>query len=163
MKDLTDLNGVEIFYLLLTGELPTKEEYEEFQIALKIRKFVPHYVWDILKAMPKDSHPMTMLSMAVLSMQKESCFATNYEKGINKTDFWRCTLDDALNIVAKLPSIAAAIYRIRFNKGELIQPDPDMRLAEDFVHMLGIEAPGDEFLSLIKLFLVAHSDHEGGM
>jgi len=162
MQDLTDLNGVQAFYLLLTGELPTDEEYHEFSTALKIRKFVPYYVWEILKAMPKDSHPMTMLSTAVLSMQKESNFAHHYESGIHKSEYWRYTLEDALNIVAKLPSIAAAIYRLRYNKGELVQPDPDMRLSEDFVHMLGIDAPQDEFLSLIRLFLVAHSDHEGG-
>ncbi len=162
VKDLTDLNAVQVFYLLLTGELPTEEEYHEFSVCLKIRKFVPYYVWEILKAMPKDSHPMTMLSTAVLAMQKESSFAHHYEEGINKSEYWRYTLEDALNIIAKLPAIAAAIYRLRYEKGELIQPDPDMRLTDDFVHMLGLDASGEEFLKLMKLFLVAHSDHEGG-
>ena len=160
--ELTDITGVQVFYLLLTGDLPNEEELHEFQVALRIRKFVPYYVWEILKAMPKDSHPMTMLSTAVLSMQKESSFARHHDEGIHKSEYWRYTLEDALNIIAKLPAIAAAIYRIRYNKGELIQPDPDMRLSEDFVHMLGLEASGDEFLKLMTLFLVAHSDHEGG-
>lgn len=162
VSELTDITGVQVFYLLLTGDLPNEEELHEFQLALRIRKFVPYYVWEILKAMPKDSHPMTMLSTAVLSMQKESSFARHHDEGIHKSEYWRYTLEDALNLIAKLPAIAAAIYRIRYNKGELIQPDPDMRLSEDFVHMLGLDSSGEEFLKLMTLFLVAHSDHEGG-
>ncbi len=162
VSELTDITGVQVFYLLLTGDLPNEVELHEFQLALRIRKFVPYYVWEILKAMPKDSHPMTMLSTAVLSMQKESSFARHHDEGIHKSEYWRYTLEDALNLIAKLPAIAAAIYRIRYNKGELIQPDPDMRLSEDFVHMLGLDSSGEEFLKLMTLFLVAHSDHEGG-
>ncbi len=162
LANLTDKLPIEIFYLLLTGELPTPEELKDFSTSLKIRKFVPHYVWDILKAMPKDSHPMTMLSMALLSMQRESHFARRYAMGVSKSDHWRCMLEDALDIVAKLPAIAAAIYRIRFEKGELIQPDPEMNFTQDFVHMMGYEVSDNDFYHLMRLFLLAHSDHEGG-
>lgn len=163
INDIKDITPVQVFYLLLTGDLPTQEEFEDFAMQLRLRKFVPFYVWEVLKAMPKDSHPMTMLSMAILSMQRESSFAQHYAKGVPKSDYWKYTLEDALNIVAKLPAICAAIYRLRFDKGELIQPDPEMHLAADFVHMLGIEnTENPEFLSLMKLFLVCHSDHEGG-
>jgi citrate synthase len=162
LKDLSVYTPEEIYYLLLTGDLPNEAELNDFVINLKFRKHVPYYVWDVLKAMPKDSHPMTMLNTAILVMQKESVFARMYEKGIKKEEFWKPTLEDALNIVAKIPSIAAAIYRIRFNKGELIQPDPFMDITGDFVYMMGVDNASDEFKDLIRMFLITHSDHEGG-
>lgn len=162
LKDLTEYLPEEIFYLLLTGELPTPTELTEFQTELKSRKNVPNYVWDVLKAMPSDSHPMAMLSAALLSMQKESVFAKSYEKGCKKDEYWKHTLDDSMNIVAKLPGISAAIYRLRFNKGELIQPDPDMDFTSDFLYMMGLDHKNTEIYNLFRLYLVCHCDHEGG-
>ncbi len=158
---LVDKTPEEIFYLLLTGDLPSKDELKDFSEDMKKRKQVPSYVWDVLKAMPKDSHPMAMLDTAILSMQKESIFFNQYESGLKKEDYWKAMLEDALNIVARIPAIAAAVYRLRFNKGNIIAPDPDMDITGDYVHMLGIEG-GEEFRDLMRLYLVAHCDHEGG-
>ena len=158
---LVDKTPEEIFYLLLTGDLPTKDELEDFSEYIKKRKQVPSYVWDVLKAMPKDSHPMAMLDTAILSLQRESVFFKQYESGLKKEDYWKAMLEDALNIVAKIPAIAAAVYRLRFNKGERIAPDPQMDITGDYVHMLGIDG-GEEFRDLMRLYLVAHCDHEGG-
>ena len=162
LKELTNKSPEEIYYLLLTGELPAEEELDNFSDELKRRKNIPDYVWNILKSMPKDSHPMTMLDTAILSMQRESVFASEYNKGIKKEDYWKPTLEDALNIVARMPAVAAAVYRIRFNKGEIIEPDLTMDLSGDYVHMLGIDNDKDEFYKLMKLYLVLHCDHEGG-
>jgi citrate synthase len=161
LKELFDKTPEEIFFLLLTGDLPNEDELTDFSSEIKKRKEVPNYVWDVLKKMPKDSHPMTMLSTAVLVMQRESSFAKEYDKGIRKDVYWESTLEDALNIVAKMPAIAAAIYRLRFDKGDIISPQKDMDLAGDYVYMLGLE-DNDEFKDLIRLYLVAHCDHEGG-
>jgi len=161
LKDLVDKTPEEIYYLLLTGELPDKNVLENFSAEIRKRKEVPGYVWDVLKAMPGDSHPMTMLDTALLSMQRESVFAKEY-MGLKKEDFWKPTLEDALNIVARIPAVAAAVYRHHFNKGEIIEPDHEMDIAGDYVHMLGIETDKEEFYNLIKLYLVLHSDHEGG-
>ena len=158
---MVDKTPEEIYFLLLTGELPNKEELHSFSDDLKSRKRVPGYVWNLLKAMPKDSHPMAMLNTAILVMQKESLFAVEYDIGIQKDDHWKSTLEDALNLVAKLPAIAAGIYRLKFNKGDIIQPDQHMDLTGDFVHMLGVSNVPD-FKDLIRLYLVAHCDHEGG-
>ena len=128
---LVDKTPEEIFYLLLTGDLPTREELKDLSEDIKKRKRVPSYVWDILKAMPKDSHPMAMLDTAILAMQKESVFFNQYESGLKKEDYWKATLEDALNIVAKIPAIAAAVYRLRFNKGDRIASDPDMDITGD--------------------------------
>jgi citrate synthase len=161
LKELTSKTPEEIYYLLLTGSLPSGDELENFSGELKQRKKVPGYVWDVLKAMPKDSHPMTMLDTAILVMQKESVFAKEYKK-LRKEDYWKPTLEDALNIVAKISSVAAAVYRLRFDKGDIIEPDKEMDITGDYVHMLGIEANKDEFYDLMKLYLVLHCDHEGG-
>jgi citrate synthase len=161
LAKLVDKTPEEIYFLLLTGDLPTKEELQNFSDEIKSRKRVPNYVWELLKAMPKDSHPMVMLNTAILIMQKDSLFAVEYDIGIQKEDHWKSTLEDALNLVAKLPAIAAGIYRMKFNKGPVIPADPDMDLTGDYVHMLGVSNVPD-FKDLMRLYLVAHCDHEGG-
>ncbi|MGD1006137.1 MAG: citrate (Si)-synthase [Ignavibacteriaceae bacterium] len=161
LSKLVDKTPEEIYFLLLTGDLPAKDELYSFSNDLKSRKQVPGYVWDLLKAMPKDSHPMAMLNTAILVMQKESLFAVEYGIGIHKDDHWKSSLEDALNLVARLPAIAAGIYRLKFKKGDIIPSDPAMDLTGDYVHMLGFSDVPD-FKDLMRLYLVAHCDHEGG-
>jgi citrate synthase len=161
LAELVGKTPEEIYFLLLTGDLPDKKELQGFSDDLKSRKRVPGYVWDLLEAMPKDSHPMAMLDTAILVMQKESLFAVEYDIGIQKEDHWKSALEDALNLVAKLPAIAAGIYRLKFNKGDIIPSDPHMDWSGDFVHMLGVSDVPD-FKDLMRLYLVAHCDHEGG-
>src|SRR5512142_2710034 len=77
-----DMPYVEGFlYLLLTGDVPTKADAEYVYAELKSRAAVPRYVFDVLRAMPRDTHPMTMFSTAVLAMQRESIFAKRYGEG----------------------------------------------------------------------------------
>jgi citrate synthase len=159
LSKLVDKTPEEIYFLLLTGDLPAKDELYSFSNDLKSRKQVPGYVWDLLKAMPIDSHPM--LNTAILVMQKESLFAVEYSIGIHKDDHWKSSLEDALNLVARLPAIAAGIYRLKFKKGDIIPSDPAMDLTGDYVHMLGVSDVPD-FKDLMRLYLVAHCDHEGG-
>ncbi len=162
LKELINRTPEEIYFLLLTGGIPNKDELAGFSSEIKKRKKVPGYVWDVLKHMPEDSHPMAMFNTAILVMQKESVFSKEYDSGLRKEDYWKSTLEDALDIVAKLPSIAAGIYRMRFNKGELIAEDPESDLSGDYVHMLGNEFETEDFYDLMRLYLVAHCDHEGG-
>ncbi|MGQ9465255.1 MAG: citrate (Si)-synthase [bacterium] len=152
----------EVLYLLIVGDLPDKSATEEVKNDLKKRANVPEYVWNVLKAMPKDSHPMVMFSVAILALEKESLFRKKYTEGMKKDEYWEWTLEDSLNLIAKLPTIAAGIYRIRFNKGELIKSDPNLDWAGDYAHMLGIPDPDGEFKNLMRLYMVLHSDHEGG-
>lgn len=162
LKKLINHTPEEIYFLLLTGELPNKDELNDFREDLQKRKEVPKYVWDVLRKMPDKSHPMTMFNTAILVMQRESVFSSEYNSGMRKENYWQATLEDALNIVAKLPAIAAGVYRIRFDKGDLIPPDPKADLTGDFVHMLGIGFENEKFYDLMRLYLVAHCDHEGG-
>jgi citrate synthase len=162
LKELTDTTPEEIFYLLLSGELPNAEELADLQAQFKAHAIVPKYVWDVLSAMPADSHPMAMFNTAILVMQKESVFAKRYNEGMTKDEYWDATLTDALAIVAKLPEIAAWIYRKRFGKGDPIASNPDLDWSANYVHMLGLGDPNGEFTKLMRLYLVLHSDHEGG-
>lgn len=160
--ELKDQLPEAVFFLLVTGELPDDAAINDLTKDLKSRAKVPDYVWNTLEAMPKDSHPMAMFSLGILAMEKDSVFRKKYDEGLKKTDFWDPTLEDCLNLIAKLPTLAAGIYRMRFNKGPRIEPDPKFDWAGDYARMLGIDDPSGEFGNLMRLYLVLHTDHEGG-
>lgn len=147
------------FYLLLTGEIPTKAEVDEVAKEFNKRQHVPQYVFDVLRAMPRDTHPMTMFSAAVVAMQRESEFAKAYRDGANKMDYWESTYEDALNLLAKLPQIASYIYRMKYKGDTIIAPDPSLDMGGNFAHMMGIDKPYDD---VSRLYFIIHSDHESG-
>jgi citrate synthase len=147
---------------LLTGELPKKKEFVELRRELAKRNKVPNYVWKVLKALPKDSHPMAMLSVAILAMEKESVFRKRYDEGMKKDQYWEATLEDALNLLAVLPTIAAGIYRMRFDKGKVIKPLRKLDWGANYARMLGLDDPNGEFTKLMRLYLILHCDHESG-
>ena len=141
----SELPYVEGFlYLLLTGDLPTAGDTEEVARELKERSQIPRYVFDVLRALPRDTHPMTMLSSAILCMQRESVFVRRYNEGISKMDYWDPTFDDAMNLLAKLPGIAAYIFRMKYRGDTSIAPDPDLDWGGNFAHMMGIGKPYDK-------------------
>ncbi len=162
IKDLAQRFPEEIFYLLITGELPDEETTEALQEAIKLSSIVPSYVWDVLEVMPEDSHPMAMLSVALMTMERESIFKRKYEAGMRKADYWEATFDEALTILGRLPTIAAAIYRRRFQRGPRIIPNPALDWGANFAHMLGESTDDPSFKDFIRLYLVLHCDHEGG-
>jgi citrate synthase len=162
LKYLTEKCPEEILWLLLTGELPNAEELLDLRKELNAAQDVPQYVWDVIDAMPADSHPMAMFNTAVLVMQRESIFAKNYNEGMKKDKYWEATYDDAIAIIAKLPAIGAYVYRKRFDKGPRIEPNDTLDWSNKYVHMLGLPDPNGEFTKLMTLYLNLHSDHEGG-
>jgi len=146
-------------YLLLTGEMPTQENIQDVVDDFKARNKVPHYVFDMLRAMPRDTHPMTMFSAAVLAMQRESEFVKRYNEGMNKMEYWEPMYEDAMNLLAKLPEIAAYIYRMKYKADTPIPSNPDLDFGANFAHMMGIDHPYDE---ISRLYFILHSDHESG-
>jgi len=146
------------WYFLLTGEIPTQAETDEVLADFQTRAKVPAYVFDVLRAMPKDSHPMAMLSTAVLSMQKDSQFAAKYHE-TKKNDYWDTMYEDASNLVARLPEIAAFIYRLKYKNGEIIAPKAGLDMGANFAHMMGIAKPYDD---VARMYFILHSDHESG-
>ncbi|HLP31698.1 MAG TPA: citrate (Si)-synthase, partial [Geothrix sp.] len=150
---------VEAFwFFLLTGEIPTQAEADEVLADFQSRAKVPSYVFDVLKAMPKDSHPMAMLSTAVLAMQKDSLFAKQYHD-MKKNDYWDAMYEDASNLVARLPEVAAFIYRWKYKNGDIIAPKAGLDMGANFAHMMGIAKPYDD---VARMYFILHSDHESG-
>ncbi|HOI30799.1 MAG TPA: citrate (Si)-synthase [Melioribacteraceae bacterium] len=147
------------FYFLLTGDMPTEKEVEEVSEEFNSRKKIPDYVFNILKSMPADSHPMTMFSAAILSMNKDSIFVKKYHEGVKKNVYWEYYYEDAMNLLAKLPEIAAFIYRLKYRNGNIIPPDPKLDFGGNFAHMMGIAKPYDE---VARMYFILHSDHESG-
>ncbi|RMF60037.1 MAG: citrate (Si)-synthase [Calditrichaeota bacterium] len=146
-------------YLLLTGEMPKEEDVQDVIEDFKARRKVPDYVFRVLNDMPRDTHPMSMFSAAVVSMQRESIFVKRYNEGMSKMEYWEPMYEDAMNLLAKLPEIAAHIYRLKYKNNQIIPPDPDLDFGANFAHMMGIAHPYDE---LARLYFILHSDHESG-
>ncbi len=166
IRELTDRLPEEIFFLLCTGELPTDAQRRRLQQDLFDRVTVPQYVWNVICQMPPEAHPMAMLSSAVLVLQRESVFQRRYEQGMSRDEHWGAALEDALDLVAKIPILAAGIYRIRFGKGMPIHPSGLMDWGAYYAEALGFcdgQACRDaRFTRLARLYLVLHCDHEGG-
>lgn len=158
-------NGTEplpegIFYLMLMGELPTEEDVHELTNNWARRSIVPRHVFDTLDSLPTTTHPMTEFSIGVMSMQTESLFTSAYAKGINKKDYWDYVYEDSMNLIARLPRVAAYIYRRKYKKNEHIEPDPKLDWAANLAHMLGYDDA--DVYKLMRLYLTIHADHEGG-
>lgn len=149
-----------IFYLLLTGDLPTEENVKEITKEWQQRSALPDYLIDVLKTIPKDTHPMTQFSQGILALQRDSIFARRYREGMSKMEYWDPMFEDVMNLLAKLPAIASYIYRKSYKNDEHIPADPNLDWGGNFAHMIGIE--DEEFKELMRLYLVIHSDHEGG-
>jgi citrate synthase len=148
------------FFFLLTGDIPTEEDVKEVAEEFSKRSAVPDYVFETLRAMSPDSHPMAMLSAAIVAMQCESEFVKEYNTGnLKKNDYWSPTYEDGLNLLAKLPGIAAFIYRLKYKNGDIIKSDPKLDLGGNFAHMMGINKPYDD---VARMYFILHSDHESG-
>lgn len=148
-----------LFYLLLTGDIPTEEDVADVIDEFKKRQRVPQYVFDMLRAVPRDIHPMTLFSASILAMQRESVFAKKYHEGLHKNDYWDPTYEDALNLLAKLPQIGAYIYRMKYRADTVIEPDKNLDFGGNFAHMMGIDKPFDD---VSRMYFILHSDHESG-
>jgi len=149
-----------LYYLFLVGRIPTVEQSLEVEAEWKKRGKVPQYVFDAIRALPADVHPMTLFTLAVLILQRESLFSKQYHQGLKRDSYWEPMLEDSLNLTAKLPEIAAFIYRLKYKNGDIIPPDPNLDWAGNFAHMMGIK--DQLYKDLSRLYFLLHSDHESG-
>lgn len=149
-----------LFHLMLIGDLPTTDQANYMSSVWQRRSHVPNYVFDTIEALPLNTHPMTQFVVGIMALQNESHFAKAYSKGINKKDYWEYIFDDTMDLIARLPRIAAYIYRRKYKNGEHIQPNGLLDWAGNFAHMLGYEDEG--FKELMRLYMTIHADHEGG-
>lgn len=149
-----------LFYLMLIGELPTEEDVAYVTSVWQRRSHVPNHVFDVIDALPITSHPMTMFVCAIMALQTESNFAKKYAEGMNKKDYWDAVFDDSMDLIARLPRVAAYIYRRKYKNNDHIHPNGLLDWAGNLAHMLGYNDPS--FKELMRLYMTIHADHEGG-
>lgn len=149
-----------IFYLMLTGEIPSEEDVRALSADWRERSKMPAHVTKAIDGLPVDAHPMTQFVVGVMALQTESIFAKKYAEGVNKKDYWMYAYEDSMNLIARLPAVAAYVYRRKYHGGKTIAAKPDLDWAGNFAHMLGFDQSG--FQELMRLYLTIHTDHEGG-
>ncbi len=156
-KEMPYVEG--LYYLLLTGEIPTESQVADVIYDFSNRRLLPRYVFDIIDAFPNHSHPMAILSAAVMSMQRESVFNTRYQNGMSKMDYWDPTYEDATNLLAKLPLIGAYIYNKLYVGNTNVFPEPTLDFGGNFAFMIGKDTPYDD---VARMYFIIHADHESG-
>jgi len=151
-----------LYYLLMVGEVPTKEQAQEVEAEWARRAELPDYVYKMLKAMPKDTHPMILFTQAVMALARDSAFTRKYHEGMKKDAYWEPALEDSINLTAKLPVIAAFIYRYKYF-GEKKKPryNPKLDYGANFAKMMDV-ADRKGYAELSRLYFILHSDHESG-
>ena len=107
---------------------------------------------------------MAQLSLSVTALEQDSSFTKAYATGkMNKKDYWEYAFEDSMSLIAKLPIIAARIYRNVFREGSAASADvqKDKDLTFNLVNQLGFGG-NEDFTELMRLYLTLHADHEGG-
>ncbi|CUS13852.1 unnamed protein product [Tuber aestivum] len=152
-----------MFWLLLTGQVPSVEQVRELSRTLAENAGLPDFVEKMLDNMPTTLHPMTQFAIAVSALNHESKFAKLYEKGLSKADYWEPTFDDSIFLLAKLPTIAAKIYQNTYLGGGPLPASVDLNQdwSHNYAAMLG-KSDNTGFVDLLRLYLALHGDHEGG-
>jgi citrate synthase len=151
-----------LYYLLITGEIPNRAQAEQVEKEWAARSVVPDYVFKMIRSMPKETHPMVLLSQAVLALESGSKFAKAYHDGVKKDAYWESTLEDSLDLTAKLPVIATFIYRFKyFNETKKPKYNPRQDYGTNFARMMGV-ADRKGYAELARLYFILHSDHESG-
>lgn len=148
------------WWFLLTGEVPTQAEVDGVLADWKVRQAVPDYVWAAIRALPRDSHPMVMLSVALLALEKDSKFKAYYNSGkFNKNAAWEYVYEDASDIVARIPIIAAFIYNLKYRGDKQGVIDPTADAGANYARMIG---QSKEYEDVARMYFILHSDHESG-
>ena len=136
-------------------------------------------IFTVWSRLPTTLHPMTQLGMGVAALNHDSVFQAAYEKGIKKSEYWTYALEDSLNLIAKLPALAARIYRNVYKPGNdlpAINKDldlvgkcihvhfcisDDLSFIGNYVNQLGY-GNNHDLTEYLRLYIAIHGDHEGG-
>jgi citrate synthase len=149
-----------LFYLMLVGELPSEEDVSHLTSVWQRRSHVPSHVFATIDALPVNAHPMTMFVTGVMALQTESNFSRRYKEGMNKKDYWEAVFDDSMDLISRLPRIAAYVYRRKYKNNDHIQPNGLLDWSGNLAHMMGYN--DESFKELMRLYMTIHADHEGG-
>ncbi|WP_422657822.1 citrate synthase [Paenibacillus sp. EC2-1] len=141
----------EVAYLLWFGKLPNEQELQSLQQDLSNFAAIPDKLIEQIKLYPQDANTMAALRSAVsaLALYDESADDMSREANEKK----------AIKLQAQLPTIIAAISRVRQGK-EPIAPKAGVSIAENFLYMLRGEQPDETSIKALDQALVLHADHE---
>lgn len=150
-----------LFWLMLTGELPTEEDVKGLTADWNARaKTIPAHVWKAIDALDVSTHPMTQFVIGVMALQSDSIFSKKYAEGVNKKDYWGFMYEDSMNLISRLPAVAAYIYRRKYKNGAKVADANNLDWGANYAHLLGFDQDG--FKELMRLYMTIHADHEGG-
>jgi len=141
----------EVVFLLWNGRLPNQTELDEHTARLRRNYEAPKEVIDLMKQYPKDSDPMDVLRTAVSSLD----FFDKDGHGTDRENALRA----AIKITGQIGALAAAWDRIRNGK-DVIAPDKNLSIAENFLYMLRGEKADAEESRMFDIALILHADHE---
>jgi len=149
-----------MLWLLLTGKLPTQAQVASVTEELRARSKMPAHLKGVLAALPSHTHPMTQFVTLIMALQVDSKFARAYEEGMHKSRYWEPVYEDSMDLIAKLPEVAAMVYRNTYHNQKFISPDPKLDWSANLAHMMGYDS--EEVFELMRMYQTIHSDHEGG-
>jgi len=150
-----------LFWLLVTGDIPSEEQVRALSADWASRAELPSHVVAMLNNFPSNLHPMAQFAAAMAALNSESKFAKAYSDGVHKSKYWDTSYEDSMDLIAKLPVVAATIYNNLYRDGTVPCPiDPAKDWSQNFADMIGYSDP--MFVELMRLYLTIHSDHEGG-
>ena len=144
-----------LFWLLVTGEIPTEDQVRNLSKEWADRAALPGHVVQMLNNFPSNLHPMSQFSAAIAALNSESVFARAYSEGVHKTKYWDATYEDSMNLIAKLPVVAATIYNNLYRDGATPCPiDPEKDWSYNYTSMIDYKDP--MFTELMRLYLTIH-------
>ena len=144
-----------LFWLLVTGEIPSEEQVRGLSKEWADRAALPGHVVNTLSNLPANLHPMSQFVMAIAALQSESTFAQAYSEGVHKSKYWETTYEDSMNLIAKLPAVAASIYNNLYRDGAALGVvDPNKDWSHNFTEMIDYKDP--MFTELMRLYLTIH-------
>ncbi|KAF7338350.1 Citrate synthase [Mycena venus] len=151
-----------MLWLLLTGQVPSEAQTRQLSRELAEKGDLPAFVEKLVDSFPATLHPMTQLGMGVAALNHDSLFQAAYEKGIKKSEYWTYMLDDCINLIARLPALAARIYRNVYKPGTPLPAiNKDLDLVGNYTTMLGF-GDNHNLTEYLRLYIALHGDHEGG-
>ncbi len=151
--DILDLTKNSTFeetaYLLLYDNLPTKPQLDEFSTKLNEARDIPKQMQRNMANWRKDADPMDMLQAFIAAL------AGYYDEEFSNKE---ASIDRAINLIAKVPTIVASWQRIRSGL-EIVDPDPTLSHAANFLYMMSGEKPDPEVEKIFDICLILHADH----
>lgn len=150
IRELVDVSPEDVIYLLFNKELPNAEQSAMFREDLASRASLPDGVEQVLSNLPKHGHPMDWLSIGIHTLGM-----------YDTTGDW---LDDALNLIARMPRLMGLIFRYREGReSDIPADDVAQSLVERFVNTLDLDGIDKAKMArVVSAYFVLHMDHGGG-